>query len=44
MMGLSRSSISTTLAKLADRNLIQLRWRAIEILDIDALRAIADGD
>jgi len=44
MMNLSRSSVSTTLAKLADQRLIKLGWRVIELLDIDTLRAIADGD
>jgi hypothetical protein len=44
MTGLSRSSVSTILAKFADQRMIKLGWRVIELLDIDRLRAIADGD
>jgi CRP-like cAMP-binding protein len=44
MMNLSRSSTSTVLARLADQGLIKLGFRAIELVDIDGLRAVADGD
>lgn len=44
MMCLSRSSITVILTKLADQGLIKLGWRAVELVDVDALRTIANGN
>jgi CRP-like cAMP-binding protein len=44
MTNLSRGSISLIVGDLTERGLISVGYRAIQLIDVDRLRALADGD